>query len=580
MDINRAPIQEGEDRKNIDNTLSDLSVSREYSKGVYFLLVFIYLLTSVIVSMIARSGGFIRIGGNQAPISSFTGIFSSLSNICVIFLVVFFKKTGYVTSLVVILLQFPLIIINIVTRHNLINISGLFNNLLTMIAITIIFLNNKRLEEYQKSIRKQAVTDRLTGLPNRFACSELMNQLVNNKTRFAFVSIDLNNFKNVNDTMGHAAGNDLLYAIAQRWRSIADSRATGTLDFLTRQGGDEFALIIREYKNTDDLLKTIRYYASILESKITIDDYDYYITGSFGYTEFPIDSTKIDSLFSFADAAMYQVKSDNSSNHILRFTPELLKEEHTLEKELQVRTALDNDHVFFYLQPQYDINHKLRGFEALARMKDMKGNLISPSEFIPVAEKAGLIDKLDSRVFRKAAEYFGGIINRTGTDIILSVNVSVRHLMKNDYLNEVRDTLKMFNIPPRQLEIEITESIMLDSAGRALQSVNELKNMGVRIAIDDFGTGYSSLSNLKKLPCNTLKIDKSFIDEMNLSEPSRQYVSAIISIGHIMNLEVISEGVETEEQLNTLREIGCDCIQGFFWGRPMPCDGADKLLEN
>ena len=251
-----------------------------------------------------------------------------------------------------------------------------------------------------------------------------------------------------------------------------------------------------------------------------------------------------------------------------------------MEKELQVRTALDNDHVFFYLQPQYDINHKLRGFEALARMKDMKGNLISPSEFIPVAEKAGLIDKLDSRVFRKAAEYFGGIINRTGTDIILSVNVSVRHLMKNDYLNEVRDTLKMFNIPPRQLEIEITESIMLDSAGRALQSVNELKNMGVRIAIDDFGTGYSSLSNLKKLPCNTLKIDKSFIDEMNLSEPSRQYVSAIISIGHIMNLEVISEGVETEEQLNTLREIGCDCIQGFFWGRPMPCDGADKLLEN
>jgi EAL domain-containing protein (putative c-di-GMP-specific phosphodiesterase class I) len=151
--------------------------------------------------------------------------------------------------------------------------------------------------------------------------------------------------------------------------------------------------------------------------------------------------------------------------------------------------------------------------------------------------------------------------------------------MKNDYINEVKNILKTYGIPPRQLELEVTESIMLDSAGKALQNLNELKKLGVRVAIDDFGTGYSSLSYLNKIPCDLLKIDKSFIDEMNSSESSRQYVAAIISIGHIMNLEVISEGVETEDQLETLKKIGCDYIQGYIWGRPMMPEDADKLVS-
>lgn len=562
----------------MNDTMNNLSTRRSAPRGYFILLIILYFLTAFTLTRVARSSSVITIAGYPTPVYSFAGIFSSLSNIFIIFLVVFYRKVGLITSLVILLLQCPMIIMNIMLQHNFMNISGLFSNLLTIIAIVIIYTYNTRIEKFQEGIRKQAVTDRLTGLPNRFACIELMNQLAANKTRFAFVSIDLNNFKNINDTMGHATGNDILCEVASRWRSAADSRATGTHDFITRQGGDEFSLIIRDYKNNDDIMKTIRYYSSILESRITIDSYEFYMTASFGYAEFPIDTTKVDSLFSYADAAMYQVKKDNSSNHILRFTPDLLRSEHTLETERTIRTALENDHVFINLQPQFDMDHRLRGFEALARMRDMHGNLISPAEFIPIAEKTGQIDKLDSRVFKKAAEYFGELIKRTGTDIFLSVNVSVRHLMKNDFTNEVKGILRTYNIPARQLELEVTESIMLDSAGRALQNLNDLKKLGVRVAIDDFGTGYSSLSYLNKVPCDILKIDKSFIDEMNSSDSSRQYVASIISIGHIMNFEVLSEGVETDDQLETLRKIGCDYIQGFIWGRPMVPEDADKLL--
>ena len=212
-------------------------------------------------------------------------------------------------------------------------------------------------------------------------------------------------------------------------------------------------------------------------------------------------------------------------------------------------------------------------------MKDSESNMVSPGEFIPVAEKIGLIDKVDLSVFRKSAMFFGKLIRETGADITLSINISVRHLMKNNFMDEIREILEKSDLPPKNLEIEITESIMIDSIDKALEVIGEIKEIGIKIAIDDFGTGYSSLSYLNKFPADLLKVDKSFIDEMNSSESSRQYVATIISIGHIMNLDVISEGVEEPEQLETLREIGCDFIQGFIWGKPLPPEEAEKLVR-
>ena len=275
---------------------------------------------------------------------------------------------------------------------------------------------------------------------------------------------------------------------------------------------------------------------------------------------------------------MQEIKKAGSGEHILKFTPELLKNEHTLEMEGKLHAALDNDNIFFMLQPQYDMSHKLRGFEALARMRDDDGAIIPPNEFIPVAEKVGLIDKIDSVVFKKAAAFVGELSRQHDLDVTLSVNVSVRHLMKKDFTEEIKNQLAASRLPANRLEIEITESVMIESLEKAMDCIKELRDMGVQIAIDDFGTGYSSLSYLNDIPANLLKIDKTFVDGVNSSEQSKQYVAAIISLGHIMGYKVISEGVEENDQLEILKQIGCDYIQGFIWGRPLMQNDVEKLV--
>ena len=518
--------------------------------------------------------------GIAIPVASLPGVFSSLANICIILLVVLFDTLGFITATIILAYQAIKLIFIIFVYHQGTSLAGIFTNLFTLLAIVVMYLKNRQIEKIQKRLREQAVTDSLTGLPNRLACNELIKSLIKKNEKFAITMIDLNNFKSINDTLGHNAGNEVLKEIATRWKFAADSGLSGTHDFITRQGGDEFTLIIRNYKSDNDIYKAIKYYESVLEKKIILRDRDFFASASFGYAEFPADSDNFDTLFSYADLAMYDIKRTNSSAHILRFSPDLLKNgEHDIEIERKIRNALEENTIYFALQPQFDMQHKLRGFEALARMKDSEGTIIPPGELIHIAETVGLIDKIDERIFRDATKFFGELIKKTGLETILSVNVSVRHLIKDDYVNVVRTILKKNGIPPSQLEIEITESIMIDSEGPAIENINELKKMGIRIAIDDFGTGYSSLSYLNRIPADLLKIDKSFIDKMNSSDSSKQYVASIISIGHIMNFSVISEGVEEDSQLDTLRAIGCDLIQGFIWGHPMTPEEAEKLVH-
>ena len=301
------------------------------------------------------------------------------------------------------------------------------------------------------------------------------------------------------------------------------------------------------------------------------------MSACFGYSIYPNDGDTLNQLVIASNSAIKKLKQESSSNHILRFTSDLL-EDSTFELEGKIRTAIENDTVFYMLQPQFDMNHNLRGFEALARMKDEDGNFISPGEFIPIAEKCGLIDKLDGIVFRKAASFAGNLIYNTGAKFTLSLNVSVRHLMMTGFCDEIRRLLDASKIPASQLEIEVTESIMIESMEKAKQFVEEIRDMGVQIAIDDFGTGYSSLSYINSVPATLLKIDKSFIDDVNKDEKSKAYVQTIISLGHLMGLDVISEGVEDEAQLKTLKEIGCDLVQGYVWGRPLPPEEAQKIV--
>ena len=561
----------------LQKTLDSLDASRRAPRSFLVLMLLIHAVTSVTIPQISRAQTVVTLWGMQIPVAAFAGVISSLGNICLIMLAVFCGTLGFFAAFIVLLAQFPMLAVNILRSHAYNSIPGIFSNILTLIAIVIIYVNIRQTEKYQDRIRNQAVTDSLTGIPNRFACSELLVSLVEQGKKFVAVSIDLNNFKSINDSMGFGTGNEALKVIASRWKAIADGGLSGTLDFIARLSGDEFALVIRDYDSEEEVLNTIRQYMNVLCEKLTIDNCDFYVSASFGYAEYPTDSNKMDNLISYADAAMLEAKRSGNSDLIVRFTRDLLKEEHTLEIEKKIHAALENDGIFFQLQPQYDMNQKLRGFEALARMRDEEGKLISPGEFIPVAEKVGLIDKIDVTVFRKAAAFFGKLLRKTNADITLSVNVSVRHLMKNDFLQETREVLELNGIPTKNLEVEITESVMIDSAERALQCINSLKEMGVQIAIDDFGTGYSSLSYLNSFPADLLKIDKSFVDKMNDSDSMRQYVAAIISMGHIMGFDVISEGVEQQQQMETLQSIHCDFIQGFLWGRPLSAEDAEKV---
>ena len=565
---------------NIDKTLKNLSLNKEAPKSAFILLVLLYTITSFLTTRTSVMQGSIAIGDQMIKYNSFTGVFSMLGYICIICLVMLFRRVGYIVSMAAIILQSPLMIFNIFVRGNLHSLPGLFSSVLIIGAISIIHFTYRKILKYQQSIREQAVTDRITGLPNRFACNELLTDLQRRGEPFVLVSVDLNDFKSINDTMGHDTGDQVLREVAKRWKDLANSLSTETVDFVARNSGDEFMIVISEYPSVEEIENTINAYREVLEKKITIDDCDYYLTACFGYSFFPEDSDVIENIYLFSDAALHEVKKAGSGSRILRFTPGVLNFERTLEIERKIRTALNSDKIFFNLQPQYDINHNLRGFEALARMKDDDGSFISPVDFIPVAEKTGLVDRIDMRVFELSMEFLDKITRETGTEIMMSVNVSVRHLMKNTFIEDIKNILKAHNIAPERVEIEITESIMIDSAEKALQRINEIKAMGMKVAIDDFGTGYSSLSYLNNFPSDLLKIDKAFIDQMNMSESSKQYVAMIISIGHILHLKVISEGVESPDQVEVLKKIGCDYIQGFVWGKPMPPEEAGKLVAS
>ncbi len=566
------------EKRILEKTLENLSFAKNPPKLGLVLLAILYLASYFAMPFLVNSPFAVDYNGTTIGIDSFAGVLSSIFNVFAIFLTLYYGDVGFSISVVVLILNIPMIISNVMRNHNLGNISGVFTTLVTILTLIVIYFNNKRIEKYQDKLMKQAVTDILTGLPNRFACAELVEDLIRKNQPFAVLSINLNGFSDINDTMGFDIGNEVLMEISSKWKLIADMEVSGTLDFIARLGGDEFALVIRKYKNEKELMNTINMYRDVLGYKLLIHDYEIQVSASYGFVEFPSEAKDVDSIFSFSNRAMLKAKESKEENNLLRFNEEMLIDRHITELENEIKAALQNNTIYYSLQPQFDMNHKLRGFEALARIKDKRGNNISPGEFIPIAEKEGFIDKVDLVVFKKAAKFVGKLIQESGCDFTLSINISVKHLMKKHFLDELKDILDVSDLPPHNLEIEITESIMIESVEKAFKCIGDLKAMGIQIAIDDFGTGYSSLSYLFNFPATLLKVDKSFIDKMDDNASSRKYVETIISLGHIMGIDVLAEGVETEDQIETLRAIGCDYIQGYVWGKPLKDKEAREVV--
>ncbi|MCQ2595880.1 MAG: bifunctional diguanylate cyclase/phosphodiesterase [Treponemataceae bacterium] len=381
----------------------------------------------------------------------------------------------------------------------------------------------------------------------------------------------------MNDVYGHKTGNKVLKNVAAYWSSLLNKD-----DILARIGGDEFCMILKasRYPNIENFLKN-----NVLNILLDGDMFgnsaeNRRILASAGVVTFPEDGKNSDELLKHVDFAIYKAKKAGKGQYC--FFDVNIKKQVLREVELEdcVKSGLTNNWFYMVYQPQFYIaQKKLRGFESLLRFKDANGKLISPADFIPIAEKHGMIFKIDYYVLNKVTTEFAPVV-RKNPDLCVSVNISARHICDSYFVDEVERILKANNFPAECLELEITEYSYINSLDLAIKTLNQLKSMGIQLALDDFGTGYASLSILPKLPLDLIKIDKSLIDNIHTDDVARNFVEQIVNIGHSLGCNVIAEGIEAEEQAQVLSRQDCDYIQGYLWGKPMEYAQALTLIEN
>ena len=509
---------------------------------------------------------------------NFQGVIAILQVLLIVSMVTTSKK-GYYLSLaavafdmvVLLSMYFVLRAMDIVTCMAMIMVGGLIS--------AIIHRYLMKLEKNEKDLFELANTDSLTELPNRRALkhkmAEALEEAKNHNIKIAIAMVDLDNFKNVNDTIGHEYGDQVLLNISERWREIMTEN-----DFMARLGGDEFAILVKDFQSVADLDEHLRAFMKSVEDKMILKGVEYYISASMGIAMFPSDTLDESQLLKYADMAMYAAKYKGKKRmcYYDGMMDNLI--ESAVQMENVIRQAVQSDSFSLVYQPQYTAeNKKLRGFETLVRLTDSKGNQISPGIFIPVAEKSNLIIEVDRWVMRNSMKEFKALLSKT-PDILLSINISAAHLLDACFLDDLDRCIEDTGFPVENLELELTESVFVDSIERAKDIMTSIKKRGIHIALDDFGTGYSSLNYLKEFPIDLLKIDKIFIDSIKDDPREESFVAAIISLSKIMKFAVISEGVEDESQLETLRKLGCDYIQGFIWGRPQLLSDAKTILEN
>ncbi len=429
----------------------------------------------------------------------------------------------------------------------------------------------------EKRLREQAMHDKLTGLPNRRYFYEHLDRLLDELTATGngadVCFIDLDDFKHVNDYTGHANGDLLLKAIGERIQSVFGPEA-----FVSRLGGDEFAAVLvdREYQHGLEPYERLR---QALREPFPLSEAEAQMSVSIGVTRFPEHGTDIESLMSGADAAMYAAKS-LGKNQVVLFS-EQLQAEIIARKQVRskLRQALDDGEIELWFQPKVDARTGRHvGCEALARWRTPAGEYIPPNRFVPVAEQTGLISPLGNKVFQLAAQQ-ATRWRRAGIDAHIAVNVSPHQMRHPRFVQQLQQILLDTQADPSWFELEITENAVMEEVAQAVRIMNELGQLGFRVAIDDFGTGYSSLSYLKNFNIHTLKIDLSFVRDLIRDHHSDAIVRSIISLGSGLDLTLVAEGVETNEQADFLREAGCDILQGYLIGKPMPAMQFEQWLR-
>lgn len=430
----------------------------------------------------------------------------------------------------------------------------------------------------QRRIQHLAYHDALTGLPNRMLFMDRIDQAISRAQReegqFALLFIDIDHFKVINDSMGHDAGDQLLNLISIRLREVLRKS-----DTVARLGGDEFTVIIEYLQHPDDVIQITKNILSALDFPAEVNGKEVYVGGSIGIAMYPQDGENFGVLLKNADTAMYKAKELGRNTFQFYASEMSHKAMQRLELENQIRTALKEDQFEVYYQPKVDLqNNKCIGVEALVRWNHPQRGLISPDDFVPLAEEIGLITQLDEWVMKAACLQFmqwkqqGYPLNN------LSVNISSRHFKEGNLIEYCTTLLEMTGIAAECLEIELTESALVDNYSNAKYILDKLHTMGLRIALDDFGTGYASMAYLKEFPFDTVKIDRSFIRDIPQDHEDSAIVTAMIQLSQALKLSIVAEGIETDQQRLFLYDNACGYGQGYLWSRPV--SAADLNCDN
>ena len=433
---------------------------------------------------------------------------------------------------------------------------------------------------FQRKIEKQIINlkynDILTDLPNRtLFINTLENEIINamnKKVKHAVLFIDLDNFKETNDTLGHDYGDELLKSVAILFKDYIRKG-----DVVSRVGGDDFFILMKNINDYSEISSLCERLQTLLNCEISIDDKHVYASASIGITVFPDDGDKTSILLKNADTAMYSAKYNGKAKYSFFNKSMSDKVERRVEIEKGLRSALENNEFEIYYQPQIDIiKNKIKGFEALLRWNSPELGRITPVEFIPVAEQSGLIVPIGNWVIRTACIQNNLWKSKGYLYDTIAINLSAIQLKNDKFEENLKEITSEIEINPKFIELEITESIFMEDFDHSVKLLTVIRDLGITIALDDFGTGYSSLSYLKQLPINTLKIDKSFIDNIITNEREKSIVDGIIQLAQKIGLDVIAEGAETKEQIQLLQSMGCNQIQSYYFSKPLPADEIEE----
>lgn len=539
------------------------------SEKIKLILLFILSAAFIFLTMVINRTRFeLPLGNSIIRTETLCGIIQSGIFLVCIFSVLIDHKVGMIHSAVVFAIQVISSGFNGIVAHTLGILPGVFNAITSFFALYLIA------RQLAKSER-ESYTDMVTGLMNRRAFEELLAWKASGKQSGHVVYFILNNFRMINENLGHRYGDMVLKEVANRIKEALGDKGT-----VSKNDGAEYLILLNDRANPVDIIDKImkKVGEKLVVTKGGID-VNYFLTGAAGVVSFPQDSRDAATLLKHADIAMVDAKHKGAGQ--ITFYDENLANgvAHRQEVESKIKDALENNYFYLVYQPQFKLEEKkLRGFETLIRMNAPDGKNLNPGEFIGVAEKTDLIHKIDEYVLKRAMWEFGSIIKNATDDIILSINVSAKGMAIAGFADTVKQIISETGFPANNLEIELTEYSFSESPEITVENIKILKEIGVKIALDDFGTGYTSLVQLLKLPIDLLKIDKSLIDDIETSQQNQDFIDSVIYMGHIMDCEVISEGVETEEQLAVLKSHKCDFVQGYVWGKPLAYEIAAGMV--